>query len=116
MYEITESMNRTNKMNEIIVEVENIQTILDKLPRFNQTIISELYEVKPAEISIKLISYKSNTLEIDIETLDSSLIYQYIIELKSRSYYKDIEYSMYSRNETTGIYSSTIYLRLKELE
>jgi len=116
MYEITESMNRTSKMNEILVEVENIQIIINKLPRFNQTIISELYEVKPAEISIKLISYKSNTLEIEIETLDSSLIYQYIVELKTRSFYKDIEYSTYSRNETTGIYSSTIYLRLKELE
>jgi hypothetical protein len=116
MFEITESMNRTNKMNEILVEVDNIQEIIDQLPRFNQTIISELYEVKPAEISIKTISYKSSSLEIDIETLDSSLIYQYIVELKTRSYYKDIEYTTYSRNETTGIYSSTIYIRLKELE
>lgn len=116
MFEITESMNRTTKMNEILVEVENIQIIIDKLPRFNQTIIAELYEVKPIDISIKMISYNANTLEIDIETLDSSLIHQYIIELKTRSYYKDIEYSTYSRDETSGIYSSTIYLRLKELE
>lgn len=116
MFEITESMSRTNKMNEILVEVDNIQIIIDKLPRFNQTIISELYEVKPTDISIKTISYKSNTLEIDIETLNSSLIYQYIIELKTRSYYKNIEYSTYSKDETSGIYSSTIYLRLKELE
>lgn len=116
MIEITESQARTSKMNEILVEIDSIQVVLDKIPRFNQAIISELYKVKPEEISIQSISFGDNTLEIAIETPNSSLIHQYIIELKNASFFKDVEYDTYALSETSGVFVSTINLTLKELE
>lgn len=116
MFEITESTARTSKMNEILVEVDSIQLVLNRIPRLNQEIILKMYAVKPEEISIQSISYAGNTLEIAIESTNSSLIYQYIIALKDASFFEDVEYNTYSRSEKETLFKSTVTLTLKELD
>lgn len=116
MAEINVSTNNTNKMNEILTELNHIQNVLNKIPRYNQEMIQTILNVTSESISIQEIRYSSNLIEIDIETLDSSLIYQYVILLKNENYFKDVTYSKYERDEQSGIYKSTISLSLKELE
>lgn len=116
MSEITQSNNNINKMNEILTEIDHIQVVLSKIPRYNQEIIQKIYEVKSESISVQLITYSSNTIEVEIETLDSSLIYQYVIALKNENYFKNVVYAKYEKDEQSGSYSSIITISLKELE
>lgn len=116
MMEINESTNNTSKMNEILIELDNIQDVFKKIPRYNQEMIQTILDVTSEAISIKAIRYSSNLIEIDIETLDSSLIYQYVILLRNENYFNDIVYSKYERNTQSGVYKSTISLSIKELE
>lgn len=116
MFEITESTARTNKMNEILVEVDSIQLVLSQIPRLNQEIILKMYAVKPEEISIQSISYAGNSIEIAIESTNSSLIYQYIIALKDASFFKEVEYNTYARSEKELLFKSSVTLTLKEVD
>lgn len=116
MFEITESTARTSKMNEILVEVDSIQYVLDRIPRLNREIILKMYAVKPEELSILSISYVDNTIDIAIESTSSSLIYPYIIALKDTSFFKDVEYNTYSRSENDALFKSIVTLTLKELD
>lgn len=116
MFEITESTARTSKMNEILVEIDNIQLVLDRIPRLNQDIILKLYDVKPEEISIQSINYAGNEIEITIESTNSSSIYRYVVSLKDASFFEDVEYNTYSRSENATLFKSTVILTLKELD
>jgi len=116
MTEINESNNNISKMNEILTEIDHIQMVLNKIPRYNQEVIEKLFSVKSESISIVLITYNNNSVDIEIETLESSLIYQYVTSLKEINYFKDVTYSKYERDEQSNLYSSTLTISLKELE
>lgn len=116
MYEITESQARSSKMNEILVEIDNIQGILDKMPRYNQTIINQLYSVKPEEVSVLSVNYANSEIELEIETIDASLIYQYVTALKNTNFFDEVMYDTYTRVKENGTYESTLRINLKELE
>jgi len=116
MFDITESQSRSAKMNEILVEVDNIQGILDKMPRYNQTILSQIYSVKPEEVSVRSINYANSEIELEIETVDASLIYQYVTALKNTNYFDEVVYDTYTRVKENGTYESTLRINLKELE
>jgi hypothetical protein len=116
MTEINESNNNISKMNEILTEIDHIQMVLNKIPRYNQEVIEKLFSVKSESISIILITYNNNSVDIEIETLESSLIYQYVTSLKEINYFKDVTYSKYERDEQSNLYTSTLTISLKELE
>ena len=116
MLEINTMQAETSKLNEINAEIILIENVLTQYPKLSQALLNALYVNRPANISFSEIRYQDLVLEVDMNTDDVQLIYQYVAILKAQDSFKSVVYSKYEQDTQSGRYNTSLTLQLKEVK
>ena len=112
MNEIVSMRKSISEIKAISVEIISIKTVLDSIPRFTQERVSQIYSVKPADITITSMEFKDGSIKIAIQTLNSTQIHRYVLALTNLKVFEDVKFIAY-RLVPGGLFTSEITIILK---
>ena len=108
MNEVVVLQKNIEDLDQMIEQVNGINEVFDSAVRFDHYPLMIMQQKRYTGINFDSLSYSKGIVYMDISSLKSSDVSNYVLRLKREAYFKDVSYSGYTYDPEANVYRSTI--------
>lgn len=108
MNDIQQIQNNISRLNEIETSVNEVNAVLDYIPRYDSVILDIIYYEKPAVIQYTSLTYTENTISIAFTAPRSSDASNFALSLQRTKKFADVSYEGYTYDGVANVYRGVI--------